>query len=105
MSEYNLFGGPRSIRWNSANTVGAFAHQGVTDNQTRSGYYTTSDLVEWAKAIEGAYGENETVEVVFTPNKPMVATEFERDTEMSIGIGVAPLLEPDDYEETKGDSE
>ena len=105
MSDYTLTGGPRSIGLNESNTVGAFVHEGITNNQTKSGYYTAGQLVDWAKAVQDTYGEDEAVEVVFTPQRPMVATGRDPDTEMKIGIGVAPMLEPDAYAELKAESE
>lgn len=107
MNNVELTGSRKSLGLNKGNTVGAFAYQHMTDNQTRSTLYTAGELVTWAKAIEEAYGSDEPVEVVFTPNKPMIATEYVKNDgeDVPLGIGIAPLLEPDVYDEMMGEDD
>jgi hypothetical protein len=104
MSEYEIEASETSLSLNESNTVGAFAYQSMTDNQTRTTLFTPETLLEWAKAVNDAYEDDPAIEIVFTPKKPMVAKKVS-DTNVSIGIGVAPRLRPDDYDGMIGDSE
>ena len=86
--EYELKGGPSGVALNRENTVGVFAHTHFTTNQTRSSLFDPDYLVEWAKAVRDAYGLE--VEVVFTPDKPMVAVDPDPDVTSLAGIAVCP---------------
>ena len=105
MSDYELTGSANAIGFNETNTVGAFVCEGFTTNQTRTGLFTPEGLLEWAQAVNDAYGDNPAVEIVFTPNKPLVAKKRDTDKDVNIGIGLAPRLKPDDYEELKSDND
>lgn len=104
MNDYNLEASETSLSLNESNTVGAFAFRGMTDNQTRTTLFTPETLLEWAKAVNDAFEDDPAIEIVFTPKKPMVAKKVS-DKDVNIGIGVAPRLKPDDYEEMIGDSD
>lgn len=105
MSDYNLTGDSTAVALNESNTVGVFAYKNINNNQTRSALFTPEYLLEWAKAVNDAYGDDPAIEVVFTPDKPMVATK-KTDKQTQVGIGIAPRLKPDDYDDlVDGDSE
>jgi len=103
MSEYDLTGSKNAIALNESESVGVFAHKKFNTNQTRSTLFTPEYLLEWAKAVNDAYEDEPAVEVVFTPKKPIVAKANSDDAD--VGIGLAPRLMPEDYEEIIGESE
>jgi hypothetical protein len=99
MSDHELNGlndDPESIALNTEDTVAITEYKRYSDNQTRVGYFTPEYLLEWAEAIHEAYGDTPCVEVVFTPDKPMTATEGGSETDdEKLGIAVAPRIFPE----------
>lgn len=90
--EYDLNGRPGVVAIDGFANVVGIGTTPFTNNQTRTTMFRTDRLVEWAEAVDDAYGPY--VEVVFTPEKPMVATHQEGDG--SIGVCVAPAKEVND---------
>lgn len=99
MSDDHLTGSDDSIGINSDNTVGIIEVPYIKTNETRSCKFTTSKLVEWAEAVDEAY--DGVVNVVFTPKRPLVATEVipNDDNTARVGVSVAPRLPPKDLED------
>lgn len=95
MKEYALNGNANSVALNANNTVGVMASHHFRTNQTRKTKFTASQLVEWAEAVEHAYGRNAPVELVFTPEAPLVAqaVDHKKDEEPKVGVAVSPRLE------------
>ena len=89
MPEYSLYGTEIAVALDATNTVGIFPGKEITTNQTRSTLFSPDMLVKWAKAVEDAYGAE--ARVVFTPERPMLATHPDEDA--LIGIAVAPREE------------
>jgi len=101
MSDYELNGSDVAVELNKSRSVGVFSTESVRSNQTRTTLFTPEYLLEWAKAVAEAYEDEPAIEVVFTPKKPMVAQHINAN---QIGIGIAPRLRPDEWEELDGDS-
>lgn len=78
------------------NTVGAVSADRYANNQTRRVRFNPRLLKEWATLVEQA-ADGEEVEVVFTPDRPMVAVST--DSRAQIGIGVCPRMSREEYEE------
>ena len=102
--QYTITGHDSSFSLNKSYTMGVMEVPGLKTNQTRSTYFTTSVLLEWAEAIVEAYGENEAVEIMFTPEKPIIARQINPDGgESKLGLGAAPRLDQDSYAELHED--
>jgi len=95
MSDQDLYGGIHGIGLEPAKVVGVMATEHMRTNQTRTTRFDPKYLLEWAKAVNEAY-ERE-VEVVFTPERPMLAHESGADP--TVGIGVAPRLSKEDVDD------
>lgn len=92
--DIELSGGLNAIGFNRLDTVGAMALDNIATNQTRRTKYSTSVLKEWAIAVDEAY--DGAVEIMFTPDRPMVAVKINTDDDRDdarVGIGAAPRLD------------
>ena len=98
--EIELDAGKTGVAFNSAGTVGSFPTREYATNETRTATFFAEYLREWAENVEEAFGSAEKVEIVFTPDKPMVAQVVTDDDEEEpvIGIGVAPIKKPGENE-------
>ena len=90
--EIQLMGSKDSVALNAGDTIAVFAYDHTKNNQTRTTTFTPELLLEWAKRVNEAYGDDPAVELVFTPDKPLIARKQTTDKEPSIGIGLAPRL-------------
>jgi hypothetical protein len=88
-----LEGGPTGIGFNKQNTVGVLATEGLFTNETRRTRFKAKYLKEWAEYVCEAYGADESIEVIFTPEHPMIAVPA--DTEAKLGVSVAHRVKPD----------
>lgn len=98
MNEWELFGDKGWIAINGRkNTVGIVSVDGITDNQTRSAIFTPRLLKLWAEAAMEAYGSE--ARIIFTPDNPVIATDYDKDRSgfADIGIAVAPRAPPEDF--------
>lgn len=77
------------------NTIGVMPVAEISDNQTRRTAFSPSKLQQWAQAVGQAYGGE--AEIVFTPNKPMIAVPY--NTDALVGIGIAPRVRREDKED------
>jgi len=95
MSEYDLTANSKSIALEPTETIGISSLH-FTGKQTRSAKFTPALLREWAEAVEDAFDGEPAVEIVFTPDKPIVAREItDDDYSESVGVCLAPRLVPD----------
>ena len=90
-----LNGSTNSIGLNLSNTAGVMALEGIPTNETRRTKFTSGFLVEWAELVDETY--DCCIEIVFTPEKPMIAVPCD-DEEAKLGIGLAPRLLPGETE-------
>ena len=90
--QVTLVGNKDSVSLNSSDTVSVFAYQHTTTNQTRTTTFTPRLLLEWAKRVDEAYGDDPSVEIVFTPEKPIVARKAGTDKDPHLGIALAPRI-------------
>jgi len=90
---------------NDSASVGIMQPDTFTGSQTRSTLFTPEYLREWAELIEEAYSDETVVEVVHTPDCPMVAKKYngKGGEESTIGVAVAPRVHQEEYEETTGE--
>lgn len=95
MTDHILYGNKDSVSLNHTNTVGIMATEKLRTNQTRKLQFTPSLLVDWAEAVAETYSESESVEVVFSPNRPMYAQlpADEDEDEPLLGVAVTPRVE------------
>lgn len=93
-----IVGGRNAISFNTQATVGVMATGHHTTNQTRSALFNPRYLKMWAKTVHEAYGDQAEVEVIFTPDRPMVAVKSS-DKAAKVGIGVAPRTLPEEVED------
>jgi len=99
--EVELNAGKTGVSFNSSQTVGSFPTREYATNETRTATFFAEYLREWAENVEEAFGSGEKVEIVFTPDKPMVAQVVTDDDEKDpvVGIGVAPVKKPGETDE------
>ena len=89
----NLIGEEHSMSLNETNTMGVMTVDRLTTNQTRTVSFSSTGLVEWAKAVEEAY-DGDPVDVMFAPERPIVAVKGGESNDASLGIGLAHRLPP-----------
>lgn len=99
-----IIGGRNAVSFNRAETVGVMPSDYHRTNETRTATFDPRYLKLWARCVEEAYGEDSAVEIIFTPGKPMVAVKSTTDT-VRCGIGVAPRMSREEYEEMKEDDD
>lgn len=93
MAGYGLHGTDAAVSLNKEHTIGVTTPDRITTNQTRTTLFEPELLSEWADAVAEAY--NDPVRVVFTPDRPIIATAGESAV---VGIGLAPRVLPDEMD-------
>lgn len=89
MSNYELNGSSGYVALDGpVDTLAVVNVDHITTNQTRTTAFNPKLLMEWAEAVEDAYGSE--AHIVFTPGKPILATASGKDD--SVGIGLAPRI-------------